>query len=218
MEDKILIKSEMDKKAKRFLALAPIISFAITLICVIVLSRIYTVYGWRGYTVRTGWEIMFDFGGDTETLCFIYFILLCLSFIFAVVSGIIYLANRKCEMSVTENNVKGKTLFGKEVVLPMYMISAYSTRKFLSTITVATASGMTKFALLGNYKEIGQVLAQKINERQQNTETAPKTIAVPTAATANNNMDDLVKLKSLLDAGIITQDEFDEKKKQLLDL
>ena len=120
-------------------------------------------------------------------------------------------------MSVTENNVKGKTLFGKEVVLPMYMISAYSTRKFLSTVTVATASGMTKFALLGNYVEIGKVLSQKINERQQNTETTQKTVVVPTAA-PTSTADELKKFKDLLDAGIITQEEFDEKKKQLLGL
>jgi hypothetical protein len=35
---------------------------------------------------------------------------------------------------------------------------------------------------------------------------------------SNSNMDDLVKLKTLLDQGIITQEEFDAKKKQLLGL
>ena len=34
----------------------------------------------------------------------------------------------------------------------------------------------------------------------------------------NNNLDDLKKLKELLDAGVITQEEFDAKKKQLLGL
>ena len=222
MEDRILIKSEIDKKAKRFLTLAPIIAFGMTLLCVILLSCKYTIeysyyYSFSRYTTRSGWEIMFKLYENAGLLCFIYFIIMCLSFIFAIVSGIIYLANRKCEMSVTENNVKGKTLFGKEVVLPMYMISAYSTRKFLSTVTVATASGMTKFALLGNYVEIGKVLSQKINERQQNTETTQKTVAVPTAA-PTSTADELKKFKELLDAGIITQEEFDAKKKQLLGL
>lgn len=41
-------------------------------------------------------------------------------------------------------------------------------------------------------------------------------VPVPTV-NSGNNMDDLVKLKELLDKGIITQEEFDTKKKQLLD-
>ena len=131
----------------------------------------------------------------------------------AIILTIIYLISRKCELCITENSVKGKTLFGKEVVLPLYMVSAYSTRKFLSTVAVATSSGITKFALIGNYYEIGKVLSQKINERQEATAT-PKSTPAP----QSNSMDDLKKLKDLLDAGIITQEEFDAKKKQLLGL
>ena len=93
------------------------------------------------------------------------------------------------------------------------MVSAYSTRKFMSTVAVATSSGITKFPLIKNYVEIGEVLAKKINERQVNTQAEAK----PTAS-ANNNLDDLLKLKSLLDSGVITQEEFDAKKKQLLGL
>ena len=79
-------------------------------------------------------------------------------------------------------------------------------------IAVATASGITKFSLIGNYKEIGEVLSKKINERQQNTETSTKQTA------DNAAMDDILKLKSLLDSGIISQEEFEAKKKQLLGL
>lgn len=219
MEEKVLIKSYIDKKAKNFLQKAPIILFAITVFICICLAiprkvEVETYSRWRGYVTYTeeiiGWEYLFDFGEYTHF--FLLFIIACLCFIAAVVIGIMYLVNRKCEMQITENNVKGKTLFGKEVVLPLYMVSAYSTRKFLSVIAVATASGTTKFALIGNYKEIGEVLAKKINARQQNTETSPKQSA------DNAAMEDIVKLKSLLDAGVITKEEFDAKKKQLLGL
>jgi hypothetical protein len=72
---------------------------------------------------------------------------------------------------------------------------------------------LTKFALIGNYAEIGNVLSKMINDRQDNTiKTGIKT------EVSNSNMDDLVKLKTLLDQGIITQEEFDAKKKQLLGL
>lgn len=42
--------------------------------------------------------------------------------------------------------------------------------------------------------------------------------AVKEANTSNSQIDSLVRLKELLDAGAITQEEFDEKKKQILGL
>ena len=93
------------------------------------------------------------------------------------------------------------------------MVSAYSTKSFMSTIAVATSSGLTKFSLISNYAEIGNVLSKMINDRQDNT-----TNTEIKAETPNSDIDALIKLKSLLDQGIITQEEFDAKKKQLLDL
>ena len=217
MKEKILIKNELDKKVKAFLQIAPLVLLGIAALISILMaipkeeiSSYYSYYSKQRYEYTytvTGWNRVFDFGEF-----FIWFVLDCLCLLGAIVIGIIYLVNRNCELQVTENNVKGKTLLGKEVVLPLYMVSAYSTRKFLSTIAVATASGITKFSLIGNYKEIGNVLSKKINERQQNTKIATKQTA------ENAAMDDLLKLKSLLDSGIITQEEFDAKKKQLLGL
>ena len=220
MEEKILIKSEINKKVKAFLQIAPIVLFGIAALISILMaipkeeiSSYYSYYSKQRYEYTytvTGWRRIFNFG--EYTTFFIWFVLGCLCLLGSIIIGIIYLVHRKCELVITENNVKGKTLLGKEVVLPLYMVSAYSTRKFLSTIAVATASGITKFSLIGNYKEIGNVLSGKINERQQNTETAARKTSENTA------MDDLLKLKSLLDSGIITQEEFDAKKKQLLGL
>ena len=95
------------------------------------------------------------------------------------------------------------------------MVSAYATKKLFSTITIATSSGITKFALVENYLEIGNVLSQKINERQENTATSSN---ASTPVYQSSAMDELKKLKDLLDAGIISQEEFDAKKKQLLGL
>ena len=215
MDEKILIKSERDKKVKNILEKGPIILFGIAVLMSVLLSlphekESYSRYwGYETYEYL-GWEVIFGF--DEYTIYFIMFVLASLALIGAIILGIMYLVNRKCELIITENNVKGKTLFGKEVVLPLYMVSAYSTRKFLSVVCVATASGITKFSLIENYKEIGEVLAQQINQRQRNTETYSK------KSTESNSMDDLLKLKSLLDSGIITQEEFDAKKKSLLGL
>ena len=220
MDDKILIKSEVNATLKKILKWGPIVLFGVAALISICLSfeyeyEYYSFYS-REYFTRheLGWNLVFDFR-DSTLIFFIWFVFACLSLLSSIILGIVYLANRNCELQITEKNVKGKTLFGKEVVLPLYMVSAYSTRSFLSVITIATASGFTKFSLIQNYKEIGDVLSKKINERQENTSTSQ----VETASyTQPNSMDDLKKLKELLDAGIITQEEFDAKKKQLLGL
>ena len=166
-------------------------------------------YGYYYTYTRNGFQRAFS--GDGLALA--SFIIACALLLTGIVVLIIFLVQRKCTITVTEKNVRGTALFGKEVVLPIYMISAYSTRSFMSTIAVATSSGLTKFALIGNYAEIGNVLSKMINDRQDNTiKTEIKT------EVSNSNMDDLVKLKTLLDQGIITQEEFDAKKKQLLGL
>ena len=51
-------------------------------------------------------------------------------------------------------------------------------------------------------------------ERQKETAKAPSNIIMQTTDEA----DKLKKYKDLLDSGVITQEEFDAKKKQLLDL
>ena len=141
---------------------------------------------------------------------------MCVTFVLGIVASIIYWAHIKCQMIVTENSVKGKTYFGKEVVLPLHMISAYSTKKAFSVIAVATSSGMTKFSCIKNYAEIGKVLSQKISEKQN---PAFNNFAPNEEVKAQDtSMEDLVKLKNLLDQGIITQEEFEAKKKKLLGL
>lgn len=220
MEEKILIKSEKGKSERTLKAIMISFLSAFVAICFILLmpvsEELYEALGWCNYDGLNGFEFALEW---LSALYLIIFILMCLCFIFGVVALIIFLANRKCELTVTDKNVRGKAAFGKEVVLPLHMVSAYSTRKFLATIAVATSSGLTKFNLIDNHKEIGEVLSGLINERQTKTTTAQTATSEQSApAPQSNSMDDLVKLKSLLDSGIITQEEFDAKKKQLLGL
>lgn len=221
MDEKILIKSEQDRKVARILL---IWAGAFFLISIILMSSLlveteetnsFYMYGVKleNTEMVNGFERAFDDAyvddGSALASVVIFFLCLVLGCIFLIVFFTLY----KCEISVTDKNVRGKTFFGKEVVLPINMISAYSTGSFMSTIAVATSSGLTKFALIGNYEEIGNVLSRMINERQDNTAKIESD-----SQTTNHGMDDLVKLKNLLDQGIITQEEFDAKKKQLLGL
>ncbi len=207
MEEKILIKSEMDKKAKSIFITMIAIFLSLSAILILSLFKEEERYisGFNG--------ALYNADGKLLTI----FIIGCVFFVLGIITLIIFLTRRKCELTITEKNVRGKTLYGKEVVLPVYMVSAYSTKSFMSTIAIATSSGSTKFSLIGNYKEIGSVLSQIINDRQESTTTASTTVT-KNESPAQSNIDDLVKLKSLLDQGIITQEEFDAKKKEILGL
>lgn len=213
MNDKILINSKIDRKAKAFLLIIPAALIFISSVIFIVLAVITPLDSYYYYNpyYDSGYEAAFDGHGG----CLAFFIIACTFALLGIISLIMFWAYSKCELSITENNVKGKTLFGKVVVLPLYMVSAYATKKLFSTITIATSSGITKFALVENYLEIGNVLSQKINERQENTATSSN---ASTPVYQSSAMDELKKLKDLLDAGIISQEEFDAKKKQLLGL
>ena len=194
MEEKVLIKSVVDVKSKIVMISTAIFSLFLGIMFLATVS---------GYNSSIGsiYDLYVALGSSFLLLGILIMI------IFAIYS--------KCELQITENNVRGKTIFGKEVILPLSMVSSYSTRKFLSVIAVATSSGVTKFSLIGNYREIGDVLSKKINERQDNI-AKPQIVNIPVPQ--NYSMDDLKKLKDLLDAGIINQEEFDAKKKQLLGL
>ena len=80
-------------------------------------------------------------------------------------------------------------------------------------VSISTASGRIKFRVIKNADEIYDVIKNLLIERQQ----AKDTVIVPTAVN-NDEADQLKKYKELLDSGAISQEEYDAKKKQLLDL
>ena len=118
-----------------------------------------------------------------------------------------------CEIVVTDKRVYGKSSFGHQVNLPFDMISSAGSGIF-SSIAVATSSGKIVFWYISNRQEILNAIIELLNERQGKPETA--TIVQQVVPT--DNADELKKYKELLDSGIISQEEFDLKKKQLLNL
>lgn len=95
-------------------------------------------------------------------------------------------------------------------------------------------AGHIQFSLLGGRESVGGVFAASSDENtitinSNENDTAEKMVAYiqekikearqPKVATAaTSSADEIMKLKNLLDMGIITQEEFDAKKKQLLGL
>lgn len=130
---------------------------------------------------------------------------------FLILGTIIYLWTKDMELTVTDKRVYGIAAFGKRVDLPLDSISAVGT-SWLKGIDVGTSSGRIKFKLVKNQKDVHSVMSKLIMERQQNKSVVVENII------STSNADELKKYMELLDSGIITQEEFEQKKKQLLDL
>lgn len=128
-------------------------------------------------------------------------------FIICLVAGtFFFIMMRSCEITITDKRVYGKTKFGMRVDLPNDKISSVGT-VFPKGISVATSSGKVVFWMLKNQEKVFDVLSGIIKERQYKGDTLKK-----------DNFDEIKKYQELLKDGTITQEEFDKKKKELLDL
>lgn len=136
-----------------------------------------------------------------------------------------YLANR-CSLTVTDNQIYGNVniLFSsKKLQMPLDKLDNIMTSNGIidkirggETIIVSSNSGKIKFPYVYNAAEfVNATLAAK---EQHNASKAPQQIAANTPVVPQSNTDELKKYKDLLDSGVITQEEFDSKKKQLLGL
>ena len=202
MDEKILIESEKGdiKKIRNILFYVGIAFFGVFLL----LELDYFAYLLRG-------EYISKYGID--------------DFIFELITGVLVFAGppiligflfyyfvSKVKLTVTDKRVFGRTAFGKRVDLPLDSVTAIGIG-FLNSIAITTASGAIKFAMVKNKNEIHQTMSKLLINRQSKS-------SVTESKTTNNSdyTEELKKIKDLLEAGVITQEEFEAKKKQLLGL
>ncbi len=134
--------------------------------------------------------------------------------VFALIGGLIYFWLRSYELTVTDKRIFGKVAWGKRVDLPVDSVSATEMIRFLKGVSVSTSSGRISFRVLKNADAIYQVISNLLIERQQE-----KSKPTPMAeAPKSDEADQLKKYKELFDSGVITQEEFEAKKMQLLGL
>ena len=120
------------------------------------------------------------------------------------------------KLHVTDKRVYGNIGIFKRVDIPIDSISSVAKIGWLMGVGVSSSSGTLRFMYLANAKEIHNILSKIIIERQNKItqNTSPSTTVVQ----QSDEADQIKKYKSLLDSGVITQEEFDAKKKQLLGL
>ena len=115
---------------------------------------------------------------------------------------------KKAKITVTDKRVYGSTVFGKLVSLPLDSISAVGIINPFKGIAIASSSGKIRFFLIKQNQEVYDAISKLLIERQNKS---------PQAEIKNNdNIENLKRYKELLDMGAITQEEYDSKKKELL--
>lgn len=201
MEDKIIIKSEK-YEVKNI--------FKYTLIFGVVFF-VLMFFGHLG----DGLEYYFDWDGLLGAICLpeqlwgqIFYSFLVPLFL----AYVIYQWVKSYELTITEKRAYGFAAFGRRVDLPMDSVSAIGLG-WLKSIKITTASGKISFFLIKNRDEMYETMSKLIIERQ-----AEKPKVETVVKQEVSNADELKKYKDLLDGGVISQEEFDQKKKQLLGL
>ena len=132
----------------------------------------------------------------------------------ALIVLLIYMFTKSFEMTVTDKRVYGKRLLGIRADIPIDSISSTSGSKFLSTVSVRSSSGRISFLFVKN----NAMIQEKINELILSRSDVKSAQPVIIQSSYDDETVKLEKYKNLLDQGIITQEEFDAKKKQLLGL
>lgn len=130
--------------------------------------------------------------------------------VFAALAVVFFFWMSGCSITITNKRVYGTGAFKKRVDLPLDMISAVGSGAFKS-IAVATSSGKIKFWFVKNRDEIFETVSKCLIGRQQKSMDANHLLRFESEA------DELKKYKELLDAGVITQEEFDAKKRKIID-
>lgn len=195
MEERIIIKGAFNKK--NTLTIAFVILAIISLIISVQIDSPGPNYTLHEY-LNTA--ICFDCPEGVGVLFY-------LSFLFIATAVFFWFQMSYCQLTVTNKRVYGKTAFGKAMDLPLDEISSLGTC-FPSGVFAATSSGIVRFWLLSNKSDVYNSISNLLKERQTEKNSNIH----------NSNADELKKYKDLLDSGVISQEEFDAKKKQLLGL
>lgn len=134
-----------------------------------------------------------------------------------VVAVLFFMFFNGCQITVTNKRIYGTAALRKRVDLPLDSVSAVGTSMFKG-IQVATSSGRLSFCFMLNNELLHKEISRLLLERQGKDSLRVQTASPIINQAALSNADELKKYKDLLDQNIITEEEFNAKKKQLLGL
>lgn len=223
MDQNIIIKGTPQKnKVSAIMLTASVVVFVCALLFSVYayqnLERYFSL-GW-GYGGTWYYFIGYDddfwayFWGEFFSFRLMYGYILIASVIAFVVSIIMKTNTEKCEITVTNEAISGKLPHGKEVHIPLNQITAINRSSF-NGVSVTSIGNVSNFHCIENREEVMKAISYLLSNPQQNAQPTQN----GSAPVANGSeAEQLKRLKDLLDAGVLTQEEFDAKKKQVLGL
>jgi len=123
------------------------------------------------------------------------------------------LNTEKCEITVTDNRIWGKLKGGVDVDIPLNQVTGIHTCSF-NGISVSSIGKVSNFYLMPNREEVMKGISYLLARgNSQNSSATVMSASEPTGDAAK-----IKQYKELLDAGVISQEEFEAKKKQILGL
>lgn len=151
----------------------------------------------------TFWQYLFN-----NKFEFVLFIVILLLFIMLLIGSILYIADKKTELVIYENEIIGKKIDGKTIQFLLKDIKGVEATK-TQGLKITGAGIKYDIHLVENAEAMKNVMMDMLAKVQHEQ---------PVVAVVGSSANDIKEYKELLDAGIITQEEFDKKKKQLLGL
>jgi len=134
---------------------------------------------------------------------------------FLVLIAIVALLNvsmDKCHITVTNRRISGRISYQRLIDMPLDCVTSVGTCAF-GGVKVTAASCRCAFYLVKNADEVRDAIAGLLIARQENS-ARPATVVYQEAV--GSDADELKKLGELLDSGVITQDEFDLLKDDII--
>ena len=221
MEQNIVIKGTPQKNKPALITI--IVSVVLLLASFVVASYVFdNVDGYKYFGYGIGgwytWCVIYDFefgeffiGEFFNFECYYgYMIMLG---VVALIVGIIMKSNtEKCEITVTNEAIFGKLPHGKAVHIPLNQITAINRSSF-NGVSITSIGNVSNFHCIENREEVMKAISYLLANPQQSSAQHAQ------SASANGSeAEQLKRLKDLLDSGVLTQEEFDAKKKQILGL
>lgn len=159
------------------------------------------------------------------------FVLLFLVVTFILIRSLV--ASKKCSLVLDDKGITGRKsgfFTGKEIKLPTDKIDSITIQNGLfdrifcgKTIAVRSNSGLVKFPWIQNADEFVDATLAKIEEFKQSVKDENNNLVSAMINNSGNNSgsssaaQQIKEIKDLLDNGLISQEEFEAKRKELLD-
>lgn len=170
----------------------------------------------RGYNVYNGFfdfyfSELFDMGIDG------YMYMLIAGVIAIIVGLIIKFNTEKCEITVTNSRIFGKLAHSKEVSIALNQVTGLHSCAF-DGVSVASIGNVSDFYCIANCEEVMKAISYLLANPQRAGNSPTQMSIASASSSSNNEVEQLKRFKDLLDSDVITQEEFDAKKKEVLGL